>query len=368
MIEGNRICIFISFSGQGGVELMVTNLAQGFLDAGLDVDMVLVKTHGEHIKAIPAGVRTIELAARHTWTGLTGLARYIRQEQPTAILAAKDRAIRVAVLARRLAGSSAPLVGRLGTTISAALEGKSRIRKLVWFGGMRLFYRRVDRLVAVSEGVADDIRRITRLSDDRIMVVRNPVVTPSLYKLAREPSPHPWLNNSDLPVILSVGRLTRQKDFTTLIRAFAFLRRSQECRLIILGEGRDRASLENLTRDLRLSDDIVLPGFTGNPYSFIARCSLFVLSSRWEGSPNALTESLALGIPVVSTDCPSGPREILQGGRYGKLVPVGDHEALASAMAVTMDDHLPSQVLKEAVSEYTVSKSAEGYLEALGLL
>ena len=167
--------------------------------------------------------------------------------------------------------------------------------------------------------------------------------------------------------VLGIGRLTRQKDFPTLIRAFAVVRRQRPLRLIILGEGRDRAALEQLAAREGVGADVALPGFQANPYAWLARARLFVLSSAWEGSPNALTEAMALGVQVVATDCRSGPRELLDAGRYGQLVPVGDAEALAGAMREALDHPLPPEILKSAVRDYAAETSARRYLEVLGL-
>jgi glycosyltransferase involved in cell wall biosynthesis len=232
---------------------------------------------------------------------------------------------------------------------------------------MRLSYGMADRVIAVSEGVAEDTAAVTGLPRDRIAVVRNPVVTPRLRAMAKEAVDHPWLPASDVPVVLGAGRMTRQKDFPVLVRAFARVRRERPCRLIVLGEGPDRAEIERLVGELGVGDDVSLPGFAVNPYAYMSRASLFVLSSRWEGSPNVLTEALAVGTPVVSTDCPSGPRETLQEGRFGPLVAVGDEEALARAILETMAHPLDAATLRGAVDEFTVERSADGYLEVLGL-
>lgn len=363
----NRIAVFVSFSGQGGVERMILNLCSGLVRSGFSVDLVIVRARSAHLDEPPDRVRLIDLGARHTLTSLPALVRYLNEERPVALLAAKDRAIKVAVLARALSRVPVTLVGRLGTTISAALEGQGWLRRAAWYTGMRLFYPHVDRIVAVSEGVAEDVRRITGLSRDRVGVVPNPVWTPRLVRLAKEPAPHPWLEDSSVPVILGAGRLTRQKDFPTLVRAFALVRARRECRLVILGDGRQHDELLALAKELGVDNDFALPGFQRNPYAWLARASLFVLSSAWEGSPNVLTEALALGVPVVATDCPSGPREILAGGRYGKLVPVGDAEALTGAIIETLERPLPRDTLQEAARPYTLEASTQGYLQALGL-
>jgi glycosyltransferase involved in cell wall biosynthesis len=367
-VEKRRVAVFASFSGQGGVEKMLTQLARGFLGAGVRVDLLLARCEGQHLAAMPEGVRIIALNANHTASSLPGLVRYLRREQPPAVLAVKDRAIRVAVLARRLAGVETRLVGRLGTNLGAALAGKSGLQRWLREKPMRRAYRSVDCVVAVSRGVAEDSRRVTGLPTDRIVVIPNPVVSERLLQRAEEPPTHPWSSDGGAPVIVGMGRLTGQKDFPTLLRAFAGLNKKRPCRLLIAGEGRDKDKLQTVAQQLGITAILSLPGFVDNPYPLLKRSALFVLSSAWEGSPNALSEALALGTPVVATDCPSGPREILQDGRYGPLVPVGDHEALAEAMHAALANPLPGDTLREAVREYTVEASARRYLEVLGVV
>lgn len=361
------LAVFASFSGAGGVERMLVNLIRGFVDLGQPVELLLVKAQGPHLDRLPPQVRQVRLPGGHTQLAVPALARYLRQRRPPVLLAAKDRAGRTAVLARAIARTQTPIVLRLGTNLSAAMAERGAIQRWIRYLPIRLLYPRIERIVAVSEGVARDTAQIARLPRRSITVIRNPVITPELRAQAAEPCPHPWLQEPQVPVVLGAGRLQRQKDFPTLIRAFARLRAARACRLMILGEGRGRAGLEALIRDLGLAGDVALPGHQPNPYPFLARASLFVLSSAWEGSPNVLTEALALGVPVVSTDCPSGPAEILQGGRFGPLVPVGNAEALGSAMAATLDGPLPPETLRSAVREYEQGQSALRYLEVLGL-
>lgn len=361
------LTVFASFSGSGGVERMLVNLMRGFVDLGQPVELVLVKAQGPHLGRLPTQVRQVRLPASHTQLAAPALARYLRERRPAVVLAAKDRAGRTAVLARGLAGTRTPIVLRLGTNLSTALAGRAPIQRWLRFLPIRLLYPRIEHIVAVSQGVAEDTARIARLPRGSITVIRNPVITPELAAQAAAPCPHPWLQGSPVPVILAAGRLQRQKDFPTLIRAFAQLRAKRDCRLMILGEGRGRTGLETLIQALGLTGEVELPGYQANPYAFLARASLFVLSSAWEGSPNVLTEALALGVPAVSTDCPSGPSEILDGGRFGPLVPVGDVQRLAAAMAVTLDHPLPPDRLRSAVSDYEQARSAHRYLEVLGL-
>ncbi|MES9993408.1 MAG: glycosyltransferase [Candidatus Thiodiazotropha sp.] len=362
------LSILASFSGEGGVERMVLNLVNAMAERGLHIDLLLIKTRSRHLSEIHPAVNRIDLGSRHTATSLLPLARYLQRAQPPCLLAAKDRAGRIAVLARFLvAASQTRLVLRLGTNLTAAFAHKSPWRLLLRRLPIRLLYPRIDRIIAVSEGVRKDTLAVSGVAPEKVVVVRNPVITPQLLEAADAPSPHPWLDDAEIPVILGVGRLTVQKDFPTLLRAFAELRSQRPCRLIILGDGRQREKLLTMSEELGISDALALPGFTANPYAYVKRAGLFVLSSRWEGSPNALTEAMALGTPVVSTDCPSGPDELLDGGRIAPLVPMGDWQALFEAMQRTLEDPPDPALLRESVREYNAQQSATHYLEAMGL-
>lgn len=369
MTTSPKIAVFVSFSGEGGVERMVGNLVRGFAAQGLTVDLLLIKTRGPHLAPFPPAVRVLPINARTTLLAVPALVRYLRRERPAALLAAKDRAGRAALLARWLSGVPTRVVLRLGTTLSAAMEGKGLLARWLRYWPIRRLYPLADAIVAVSEGVAADTIAISGIDPARVHVVRNPVITPELLAQAERVPAHPWLaGGGRVPVILAAGRLTHQKGFPTLLEAFARLRAERPCRLVILGEGRQRAGLEAQAARLGVSGDLALPGFVGDLPAWLARASLFVLSSAWEGSPNVLTEALALGVPVVATDCPSGPREILAGGRYGPLVPVGDAGALARAMVRVLDDPLPEATLREAAAPYNRAASTRGYLRVLGLL
>lgn len=361
------LAVMLSFSGQGGVERMMMNLVEGFVARGCRVDLLALGEPGTVLDRLPAGVTYVDLGVRHSTLAAPALARYLRKRRPAALLVAKDRAIRSAALARRLTGVSTRLIGRLGTNLSASLEGQSWLKRRSRYLPMRWIYPMVDAVVAVSEGVAQDTRRITGLPADRVSVIRNPVVTAALLAQARQVIDHPWFGQGEPPVILGVGRLARQKDFPTLIRAFTRLRRERPGRLVILGEGNDRRALEALTAKLGIGEDVDLPGHVANPYAWMAKANLFVLSSIWEGSPNVLTEAMACGTPALATDCPSGPRELFADGRYGLLVPVGDDAAMAAAMSRVLDGPPPAGALREAVREYSVEVSAGRYLAVLGL-
>jgi glycosyltransferase involved in cell wall biosynthesis len=229
---------------------------------------------------------------------------------------------------------------------------------------IRHFYGWADAIVAISGGVADDVARVTRIPRGHIQVIYNPVVTPGFRKKAEAPLEHPWFEAGGPPVLLGVGRLCPQKDFSTLIQAFAQARKERSARLLILGEGRDRPALEAMVRELGLEQDVALPGFIENPYPYMVRASLFVLSSRWEGLGNVLVEAMYCGVPLVATDCPHGPREILVDGKYGTLIPVGDAGALARAIQAGLN----GKALRpppESWQPFEVETAVSQYLDVL---
>jgi glycosyltransferase involved in cell wall biosynthesis len=363
-----RIAVLASFSGTGGVERMLVNLLHGFVALGREVDLLTIRAASPYLDDLPPGVQHIDLGTRHSLTAVGALARRLRSEPPAVLLAAKDRAGRAAVRARRRAGSATPIVMRLGTNLAAALSGRQPLQRWLRVTAVRRGWRHIDHIVAVSAGVAADTAAIADYPGGRISVIHNPVITAALRARAAEPCPHPWLAaeaQAAAPVILGAGRLERQKDFPTLLRAFAALRAERPARLVILGEGAWREELTALAAKLGVAAEVDLPGFASNPYPYLANARVFALSSAWEGSPNVLTEAMALGTPVVATDCPSGPREILADGRYGPLVPVGDAPALAAGLATALAAPVAPEALRGAVRDYDVMRSAERYLALL---
>ncbi len=362
-----KVSILISFSGKGGVERMVAHLCQGFLSHGHAVDLLLIKARGPHLAAIPKEVNVIKLGPSHALLCLLPLIRYLRRQRPPALLVTKHRAKSVALLARMLAGVDTRIVLRVSTQVSRALNGRGWLHRMAYGLPLRWLYPRADAIVAVSDGVAQDIAEVAGVLPERVRVIPNPVIVPGMAEKAARPVAHPWFSEKTLPIVLGVGRLVREKDFATLVRAFAEVRSQKACRLVIVGEGQERAALERLTEELRIRDSTSLPGFVANPYAYLARADVFVLSSLYEGSPNALTEAMALGTPVVATDCRSGPKEITQDGRYGILVPVQDHQAMAAAILEALAAPPDRAILRAAVADYTAEVSAYQFLQALGL-
>jgi glycosyltransferase involved in cell wall biosynthesis len=226
-------------------------------------------------------------------------------------------------------------------------------------------YPWAEAIIAVSTGVADDLSTLAEIPRERILTIYNPVVTPDLEEKSRALCDHPWFAPGSPPVLLAVGRFTGQKDLPTLLRAFARVRRMRPVRLLLLGEGEERTKLEALVRELGVAADVALPGFVLNPFPYMARAAVLVLSSLHEGLAMVVIEALACGCPVVSTDCPSGPAEILEGGRYGALVPVGDVEAMAKAIHAALDGTHDPELLKTRAAEFSLERAAERYLAVL---
>lgn len=363
--RGPAVACFVPELLDGGAQRAAVKLAGGLAARGVAVELVLVSREGPHLAGVDARVRVVDLGAGRVSRATGPLARYLERERPRALVSFLTHANVAAVAARARARSGARLVLVEQNTVSAARGRLRRERLLPALA--RLAYPRADAIVAVSEGVARDLTDSLGLAPGKVSVIPNPVVDASLAAAAAAPVEHPWFAEGSAPVFLAAGRLTEQKDFPTLLRAFRMLRDGRPARLVVLGEGEERARLEAMRGELNLSEDVELPGFVGNPYARMSRAAAFVLSSRWEGLPTVLVEALACGRPVVSTDCPSGPREILEGGRYGALVPVGDAAAMRDAMARALDSPTPAALLRGRAALYSVERAVGLYLDLLGL-
>lgn len=366
-VAGRRLAVFVATSGHSGVDRVVTNLVTQWAGWGLPVDLLRVRNHGPYLEPVPNGVRVVDLGTAHVNTALLALVRYLRRERPLALLTDKDRVNRVAIVGRLLARVDTRLVVRVGTTVSVNLRGRGMWERRVQRTSMRWLYRMADRVIVPSRGVAADLAAYAGLDPAHIAVAPSPIVTPELERQASEIADHSWLADPATPVILGVGELGFRKDFETLIRAFSLVRRRRPCRLLILGRGRRRNDLLRLAAELGVAEDIDLPGFTANPYAYMSRARLFVLSSRWEGMPVVLIEALACHTPAVATDCPSGPREIVGDGVTGALVGVGDSAAMADAIGVWLERTVPASVFEDAIAPYRIEASAAAYLKELGL-
>jgi glycosyltransferase involved in cell wall biosynthesis len=336
-----QVAIFAPDMAVGGAERSMLNLAAGLTGRGHAVDLVLARAQGPFLVDVPRTVRVVDLKARRVLASLVPLVRYLRRERPAALLSVLHANI-IAIWARRLSGVPVRLIVSERNTLSSEVQGYGRdLRVRLMPHLVKRFYPGADCVVAVSEGVADDLVRIAEIPREHIRVIYNPIVTPQLREKAQATIIHPWFAPDEPPVVLGVGRLSVQKDFVTLIRAFQAVHLTRPARLLILGDGEERPALQALVEQLDLVQDVSLPGVVANPCPYMTRAGVFVLSSRWEGLPGVLIEALYCGSPLVATDCPSGPREILAHGRYGQLVPVGDVPALGRAIEATLDGRNP---------------------------
>jgi len=340
------------------------NLTQGIADRARAVDLVVADAHGELAGQVPAGVRLVDLRSPRVLRSLGPLAIYLRRERPIALVSSMGHANLVAIWAARLACQGTAVIATVHNTMSQSTPDQGRWAAWLWPRLLRTFYPWARELVAVSRGVADDLARTAVLPRERIRVIYNPVITSAMEALARERVDDPWFARGQPPVVLGVGRLNRQKDFATLVRAFAAVRRQREARLVILGEGDERVVLERLIADLGVARDVALPGFRANAVAHMAQAAVFALSSAWEGLPTVLIEALAAGAVVVSTDCPSGPREILQDGLLGSLVPVGDPAALAAAILDALERPAGASP-REALAPFTMDAAVDDYLRLI---
>lgn len=361
-----RLAIFVHALSGGGAERAMFNLACGFSAQGIPVDLLLLRAEGIYLSQLPAAVRLVNLGGGKLWQCFPALVRYLQYEKPPVMLSTLDDTNLAAIVARQFVGRQTRLVVNVQNTISEDAKHATALKTRV----MPLFSQWLlpwaDAIVPVSHGVAEDLGHLG-IPAALIQVIPNPVVSPGLWEKAQEAVDHPWFAQGQPPVILGVGRLNQQKDFGTLIRAFAQLRQQRPARLMILGEGEEQQALMALIQDLSLSADVDLPGFVENPYAYMAKSSVFVLSSLYEGLPSVLIEAMATGVAVVATDCKSGPLEILDEGRFGRLVPIRDIPAMASAMAAMLDNPVAPETLRQRAMEFSLEQSLIQYAQVLHL-
>jgi glycosyltransferase involved in cell wall biosynthesis len=365
MNDNQRLALLVSSLSGGGAERVMLLLANGLVERGYAVDLVLARAVGPYRSEVDDRIRVVDLGARRNILSLWPLVRYLRRERPAAMLSALHDMNCIAVWARALSRVECRLVLSTHNTLSQSVRYASQRRSKLMPLLARYTYPHADAVVAVSAGVADDLASTIGLARDAISVIFNPVVTAGLIEKSQEMVEHPWFATGQPPVILAAGRFVPQKDFPTLLKAFQSLRQKRLARLVILGEGEGRAELERIAKELGIQQDVDLPGFVANPYAYMRNAKVFVLSSAWEGFGNVLVEAMACGAPVVSTDCPSGPAEILENGRWGRLVPVREPSALAMAISDVLADANRQRGVAGRAAEFSVERAIERYLRLL---
>ena len=373
-----RIALAIPHLDGGGAERSVLRLARGLIGRGHRVDILIFEKIDTLADEIPTEARLFVLKpkpihgfgdrillARRFGLGILkflrksllqdarSIAAYIDEEQPDCIVPSLPRSKSTALLALSFTNQD-PIT--IPTVRIFLKHTKRRFRNLY-----PILFPVADHILAVSEGVADNLAIKLKMPRERISRIYNPVVAEDIAELACAVPDHPWMLDEGPPVILGAGRLARVKDFPTLLRAFRQVSRNRDVRLIILGEGSWQSRLEKMLYKLGLQDKVSLPGWVSNPYAFMSRASLFVLSSKYEGLPGVLIQAMACGCPCVSTNCPAGPAEILDDGRFGPLVPVGDNSALATAMERVLDSPPDKNALLARAQEFSLDASIDQY-------
>ncbi len=379
-----KISFLLPSLGGYGCERAAVNLIKGLSNRGLDVQLVLLgnadkfSSDCQLLAEIPTRVKIQKLTTLTKpliWRKLWVIANYLKQEKPDILMTFYDLG-NIAAFARFLAKVNTRIVMNIRVELSKEIAiGNPKIVSLAHFiyylkGKIKsyiypLTYSMADSVVALSNGVAKDVAAICRWPLAKIKVIYNPVYVEEILIKSQEQIYHPWFTTKDVPIILGVGRLEHQKDFPTLIHAFAIVRRLRKCRLVILGDGRMRQELEQLVKNLGLEHDVSLPGFRKNPYPYMKNADVFVLSSYYEGFGNVIAEALAVGTPVVSTNCPSGPAEILQHGKYGRLVPPHNPSNLAQAILTTLQEPSYPWLLQKRARDFDPDLIADHYLDAM---
>lgn len=359
-----RIALLTPTLEIGGVERVFVNLANGLHRQGVEVDLVVGRTGGGMEKALENDIPVFDLASDHMMRSVPRLAKYLHARKPEAVIAAMTHSTAAAVAARAIGRRKTKIVATEHNTMSKIVANTSGLKYRLMPLWSRWALKSADAVVAVSAGVAADLSAQTGIPGDKFRVIYNPAITEALYSGAKATVEHPWFQPGEPPVILAVGRLDKQKDFPMLVRAFSHVRKYRPARLVILGEGQDRDRIENIVQESGLTEDVSLPGFEQNPYRFMSRATVFASSSQWEGFGVALVEALALGLPVVATDCTHGPAEILGNGKFGALVPVGDHEAMAQALLTALNH--PTRIdCSQHLEQFTIESVAASYLSII---
>lgn len=358
------IVIFGDLSTEGGAVRCLANIIPEWTSAGFDVQLVGYRNAVRfYPDELPASVNLHHLGTRGRMATLWRLWGYLRKVRPRAVLATNHRDNLLLAVSARLPGVHSRMVLQAHNNFVGSSRGGERKRRKK-IRQVRRLYPWAHALITVSHGLARTLREVGRLRDLPVYPIHNAVITDAMLERSGETVEHPWLGYDDGPTAIYVGRFSPQKDLRTLLEALAELRRERPVRLIMLGKGSQQQDLAAYARELGIAEVVDMPGHVANPHAWMARADLFVLSSAWEGFGNVVAEALALGVQVVSTDCPSGPSEILGQGRLGRLVPVGAPSALARAMRQALDQPIPYDP-REATLSFRADYVARRYLEVL---
>jgi glycosyltransferase involved in cell wall biosynthesis len=353
-----------TFEG-GGAERIQINLAEYFLSKGLEVDFVVCRNTGPLAQLIPNGVRIVSLEAGRVLFGLSRYLEYLRAARPRAVLSSVENANIVACFGKRMSRHDHKLYIRIDNLL---VQGRSIWRELPRWWRLLLVaaaYGAATGIIAITGDIRKQLKALLWIGHQRILLMYNPVITSRFEALSLEEAPLLSGMDPDRKTVIAVGRLHRQKDFRTLLKAFGLVRQAYDSQLLILGEGPERDALRAEAEVLGISDRVHMPGFIANPLPYVRNASVYVMSSAWEGLPGALIEALATGTPVVCTDCSSGPREILADGAFGALVPVGDASELSQEIleALRSPHKGVSEALAMHLKNFGLAQAGDQYLK-----
>ena len=385
MKENKKVSLFfVSFSPGGGERAML-ELSHALVGDGFDVDMIVINLKGFYIDQVDKRVNIINLNSKRIIFSLPKLISYLRTVKPGVILALEEYTHIIALLGVKLSRVNTRVILRIGNIYSILFKKYKNRRDKVLSFIARIIYRKCDKVIAVSKGVAHDVEKTFSMPQEKIVVINSPKHINEIIVKSKASVEHSWLNDDTKKVIIASGRLREQKDFFTLVKAFNLIKNNNNLRLIIIGDGGDKKELKQLIYKLELSKQVDLVGFIKNPYSYLAKADVFALSSLWEGLPNALLEAAVCGLPIVATDCTAGPREVLapssdfryqmtkgvEEAEFGILVSVGDVPGLARALeSLIKDDQMRNKYAQKSLErskDFEAKKILEKYKKVLGL-
>lgn len=358
----NKICIVTPSLRGGGAEKVAVNLANQYADDGYLVDLVVINASGPYLSLVGNNVNLINFNVSRIRLALMPMRRYLFENQSSFILSV-IRDVNILVGLASL-GLSIRFVFREASTLNI-ISGMSLPNKILYKFLMIVAYRRAHKIIANSDDTKDDLLKFNIVKQDQISVIGNPVLPLGYESLINEDVSHPWFENQSLKVILSVGRLHESKNYPFLISVFSSLFQSNpNLRLMIVGEGPKKNTLIELIQKNNLSSCVQIIDFQNNVFPYYKNADLFALTSSWEGFGNVLVEALSSGLPVVSTNCHGGPKMILEYGKYGKLIEVGDEQGFIAALEHVLENPAKSLESIEYAKKYSTSNVAEFYLLA----
>lgn len=351
-----HIAFFQSNPGVGPVTNNNFRFSQELTKFGFKVDLVGTKVQKSTWKHAPKSIRVVSLESGTSASAIRPLANYLKKERPDYLLPSGAPLHIVSAVAKAISRSKVKVYTRTHIEMTEYMKERGFLNRQILRFLLRLTRSAADGHLAASRGAADDLARVIGLPPDRVSVLYNPPIDDDLLSLSYRDVIHPWINDRSAPVLVSVARLVEQKGLDTLIEALKLVRERREVRLIILGEGQLRSVLTRQAVELGVQDIVDFHGHVDNPFAFMRKANLFVLSANYEGFANVVAEALACGCPVVSTDAPSGPREILADGEFGTLVPIKEPIALSAAIIASLDTPHEKQRLIERGMSFHVER------------